>query len=477
MRQPSVKRVMLGLVLSIVLGFASACVHKPVAAGGPGVAPSRTALDDYVAKPDPSFTFKLVNTIEGDGFTAYVIDMTSQTWRTSKDLDRSVWQHWMTIIKPKDVKSSTGLLFITGGNNGGPAPTLDDDELKMLVEYAKGSGTVVTQLRQVPNQPIKFAGETKGRVEDAMIAYTWDKFLKTGDETWPARLPMTKSAVRAMDTVTAFMASQAGGKVTVDRFVVAGGSKRGWTTWTTAAVDKRVVAIAPFVIDMLNLQASMKHHYRAYGFWSPAIRDYTEMGLMNWMDKPQYRRLMEIEEPYEYRSRFTMPKYIVNATGDQFFLPDSSQFYFDDMPGEKYLRYVPNADHGLGGSDAPQSFLAWYAAVVYGQPRPKFSWTVEPDGSLKVTTVDVPLAVKLWQATNTSARDFRKEKIGDKAWTSTDLTAQIPNTYVAKVPPPKKGWTAYMVELTFGSGIPDAPFKFTTPVRVTPDILPFADKL
>ncbi len=475
MRRMTLRFMTRTLVLAI-LAAGTACVHRPADKVDSGLAPARTALDEYVAKPDPTYAFKHVDTVEGDGFTAYIINMTSQTWRTSKDLDRTVWQHWMTIIKPDVVKSTTGLLFITGGNNNDSVPQFGDDDHKMLVEFAKGSGTVVTQLRQVPNQPIKFAGETKGRVEDAMIAYTWDKFLKTGDETWPARLPMTKSAVRAMDTVTSFMATEVAGGVKVDKFVVAGGSKRGWTSWTTAAVDDRVVAIAPFVIDMLNLQASMKHHYRAYGFWSPAIGDYTAMGLMNWMGKPQYRRLMQIEEPYEYRTRFTMPKYIINATGDQFFLPDSSQFYFDDMPGEKYLRYVPNADHSLSGSDAPQCFLAWYAAVVYGQHRPKFSWTLEADGSIKVTVVDKPSVVKLWQATNPEARDFRKEKIG-AVWTSTDLKEQQPGVYLAQVAPPTKGWTAYMVELTFDSGIQGAPFKFTTPVRVTPDVLPFADKL
>src|SRR4030095_11776051 len=109
------------------------------------------------------------------------------------------------------------------------------------------------ELRMVPNQPLTFVGDGKPRTEDSFIAYTWDQFLKTGDAKWPARLPMTKSAVRAMDTITAFCASDKGGKVKVDRFVVAGGSKRGWTTWTTAAVDDWVVAIVPIVIDTLNV--------------------------------------------------------------------------------------------------------------------------------------------------------------------------------------------------------------------------------
>src|SRR5439155_1099241 len=82
------------------------------------------------------------------------------------------------------------------------------------------------------------------------------------------RLPMTKSVVRAMDTVTAFCRSAAGGGIDVDRFVIGGASKRGWTAWTAAAVDQRVVAVAPVVIDLLNVEKSFEHHYRAYGFWA-----------------------------------------------------------------------------------------------------------------------------------------------------------------------------------------------------------------
>jgi len=79
---------------------------------------------------------------------------------------------------------------------------------------------------------------------------------------------------------------------------------------------------------------------------------------------------MKIEDPYSYRDRFTMPKLIINSTGDQYFLPDSSQFYFDALPGEKYLRYVPNTKHSLN-SDARESLIAFYDAVLRGRPRPR----------------------------------------------------------------------------------------------------------
>src|SRR5262249_2535062 len=273
---------------------------------------------------------------------------------------------------------------------------------------ALATKSVVTELRMVPNQPLVFVGDGQKRSEDAIIAFCWDKYLRTGDERWPTRLPMTKAAVRAMDTVPAFCAGKSGAEIKVDSFVVAGGSKRGWTTWTTAAMDKRVVAIVPIVIDMLNVEPSFIHHWEAYGFYAPAVGDYTALGIMDWQGTKEYRNLMRIEEPFEYRDRLTMPKFIINATGDQFFLPDSSQFYFSQLPGTKYLRYVPNGDHSLKDTDAFESLVACYSAVLKNTPLPRFSWESAGDG-LRVHAVDKPSAVKLWEATNPNARDFRVE--------------------------------------------------------------------
>jgi PhoPQ-activated pathogenicity-related protein len=430
---------------------------------------AETALDRYIRKPDSSYRYDVAGVLPcSGGCTATLLDMTSQTWRKPEEIDRTVWKHWITVVKPVKVTTSTALLFITGGANDGKPRTAVD---AMMTTLANESGAVVAELRMVPNQPLVFAGETRRRTEDSFIAYTWDKYMRGGDEEWPARLPMTKAAVRAMDAVTDFCKSEKGGGLKVDTYAVSGGSKRGWTTWTTAAVDKRVVAIAPLVIDMLNLQKSFIHHWRVYGFWAPAVGDYTEAKTMDWMGSKEYANLLKIEEPYSYRDRLTLPKYVINAAGDQFFLPDSSQFYWNGLKGEKLLRYVPNTDHSLRNSDAVTGLLAWFQSIVGGKPRPRYAWKVDKDGAIRVKATDKPSEVKLWQATNPEARDFRLEKI-KAAYKSSPLAADAKGEYVARVAKPDKGYTAYFVELTF-PGAGKHPIKVTSQVKVIPDVYPF----
>lgn len=421
-----------------------------------------------MAAPDPAYRWRAVGSTNLGGCTVHALEMISQTWLTPAEVNRPEWRHWLLVVQPPEVAHDTALLFISGGNNKDTRPPRPGTQ---LLEIARQTRAIVAELKQVPNQPLIFHHDGQERSEDDLIAYGWARFLRTGEARWLARLPMTKAAVRAMDTVTAFCAGPEGGGRKVDRFMVAGGSKRGWTTWTTAAVDRRVVAITPIVIDLLNLKPSFVHHYRAYGFYAPAVGDYVQQGIMDWMDTPQFARLLEIVEPFSYRDRLTLPKLILNACGDQFFLPDSSQFYFDQLKGVTYLRYVPNTDHSLKDSDAWTTLLAWQDALLHHRPLPRLQWSFARDGAIRVHTRDTPREVRLWQATNPNARDFRLETLG-AVWTSTVLRDEGGGRYTGRVASPARGWTAYLVELTYDLGGP-APLKLTTAVRVTPDTLPY----
>jgi PhoPQ-activated pathogenicity-related protein len=437
----------------------------PLASSGQPFTNPETALEDFVNKPDPVFTFVPLPPVDEDGFTAYAVHLTSQTWRPG-EVDPSVWTHWMVIVVPDTVLTNIGLLFIDGKSN--PDFPLGASEVTLAAQVAKATGSIVTVLFRIPNQPLSSAG--KSYSEDELVAFSWDKAMGTGDWSWAAYLPMVKSARRAMDAVQELHA--------VKQFVVAGFSKRGATTWLTAVVDPRVIAIAPVVFDVLNFAPQVEQHKAAYGFFSDALEDYENFDILARVRTPEGQALRQVVDPFSYRERLALPKFLIHSTGDQFFLPDSARFYWADLPGEKHIRYIPNTDHELVDSQAAlQEFLTslvgWYLSVIAGTTRPQISWSLDATGALVVTTSPSAPLARLWQATNPTARDFRLETFG-AGWTSSPLVGTS-GVFKAQIQPPQQGWRGYFIEVIYPPGTPGVAFPqiYSTQVFVTPDVLPF----
>lgn len=429
-------------------------------------APTPTPLDEYVRKPDAAFRWEVASSKAGERSDTIVLRVASQAWRMTPEVDREVWQHWLVVSRPHELKHDTGFLFIGGGANDAAAPERADP---MIARIAEESGTIVAELKAVPNQPLVFHQDGTPRKEDDLLGYGWDQYIKTGESSWVPQLAMAKSAVRAMDALQQWARQES---ASLERFVVAGASKRGWTTWLTAAVDPRVAAFVPIVIDVANVEPSIRHHAEAYGFWAQAIGNYYQHQILQRWDHPRLKELYRFIDPYSYRDRLTQPKLVLNASGDQFFLPDSSQFYFQELQGERLLRYVPNADHSLRGSDATESLMAFYQMFLSDRPRPRVDWTFRDDGTIEVRCQPAPARARQWQATNAKNRDFRLMTIGP-AFASHELASACEGTYIGRIDPPGAGWTAFFVELEFDSG-GAFPLKLTTSVRVLPDRLPHA---
>jgi len=428
-------------------------------------------LKEYVDQPDTTYCWKEHQAAECESHRSYLLKLTSQQWRSSEEVNRTQWDHWLTIVVPKTIHNRTALLRIASGSNA-DAPPVEPGH--GLVALAEESGSIVAEIRMVPNQHIVFSDDPddhyakEGREEDELVAYTWYRFLKGGEPSWLARMPMTKAVARAMDSVQEFAKEKISHEV--DRFVLVGASKRGWTAWTAAAVDPRVVGVIPMVIDMLNFKESMAHHYRAYGRWAVSLSDYLRIGIEKYWHSERFEELLSIEEPYYLRDRLQAPKFIVNAACDEFFLPDSSHFYYDDLPGQKYLRYIPNTGHYLKDSNADQSVISFYSALVRGEILPKMEWTFE-EGALTVTSDRKPKSATLWQATNTQARDFRLCTLGP-VWKGEPIEADESGRFVAQLKEPKEGWRAHFIELEYA--LEDGKtIQFTTHVFVTPDTLPY----
>lgn len=431
------------------------------------LAAQETALDRYVRAEDPVYQWKFISSVSRSGSTTDVLEVTSQRWLTAAEVDRPEWKHFVLVTRPAEVKHRTAVVFIDGGDNSENPPSANP----LLVTLATEIKAVLVELKTVPNQPLKFTGDSRqSRSEDAIIAWSWKRYLETGDERWPARLPMTKAVTKTMDAVQAHCATAQGGNLTISSFIAAGGSKRGWTTWSVAAVDPRIVAIVPIVFDALNIPLSFPHHKAVYGTWSSALQDYVDAGLESWLGTEPFAKLVEIEDPYLYRQRMTLPKLVVNASGDEFFVPDSTRFYWNDLPGEKYLRVMPNTPHGIA-PDAVLDIFAWLDAVLAGRPRPRFYWRIDREtGETMLHALDKPSEVRIWRAANEKARDFRVATLGPAAWSSERIEGEH-GIYRVKPDAPAAGWAAYFIELTFDSG-GAFPYRFTTEVVVTPDTLP-----
>jgi PhoPQ-activated pathogenicity-related protein len=213
----------------------------------------------------------------------------------------------------------------------------------------------------------------------------------------------------------------------------------------------------------------------AMGYFSPALEDYVNHRLIpDEIGKPRLQIVNAIEDPLSYvdRPRMKIPKYVINAVGDEYFPPDNTKFSYHLLPASKRLRMLPNSKHSTAGTDISDSMTAWYDAVIRNRQIPDYSFSLRSDGAIVVRPKGKPTEVRLWQGTNPKARDFRVDTIGPAAFTSTVLQPQRDGSYVADVPKPAAGFTAYFVELSYPSGT-KFPFKFTTEVYVKPDVLPY----
>lgn len=459
------------LAAAILLSLSACAAPAPAAPVAKANPPN--ALDAYVAKPDPSFAWKVEKTFTGPGYRGVVIDLTSQTWLSETETDRPVWKHWLAVTIPDQVASDKAFLSIGSGSNESAAPA---GPSARMAKIAVDTSSIVAELGQVPNQPTRFAdSRDTPRVEDDIIAYLWIRYNEKADPKALVRLPMVKSGSAAMTAVQQFMATPEGGGRKIDGFVVSGGSKRAWTSWLVGLTDPRVIGMIPVVINVLDVNATTKHHWMAMGYFSPALQDYVNHRLIPFeIGRPILDRVNAIEDPLNYRGRPRMkiPKFIINAVGDEYFPPDNTKFSYHLLPDQKQLRMLPNSKHSTAGTDIMDSMTAWYDAVIRQRPIPEVSWTVRDDGALVVRTTGKPSEVLLWQGTNPDARDFRVDVIGPKAFTSSPLTPQSDGSYIANVEKPASGFTGYFVELAYPSGA-KYPFKFSTEVYVKPDILPY----
>ncbi|CAH1782652.1 unnamed protein product [Owenia fusiformis] len=469
-------------------------------------------MDSYVNRADDSYTWRLLETHRVDAggddgqndTTVYILNMTSQTWKDETYSSTPVWSHHLTIAIPDNVTDyEHAFMWIGGGSNPSSPPSPDGDMFVMAAAaFGYETGSVGTYLRQIPNQPVflpRSEDPSLRRTEDAIIAWTWRHFVDTNgtDPDILLRNPMTKAVVRAFDTVATFTKQQ-NTQFEITKFFPAGGSKRGWTTWTVGCVDKRVFAMAPVVLSVLKLRETISLHYRAYGGWSFAFGDYWRQNITQYLNDDIIDRMGEVVDPYSYRNRMTMPKIVIQATGDEFFLPDEPNVWFKDLIGPKYVWMVENTHHPMTFArlDIFNNLVSFYKTITKQYTLPEFNWNLAYDQENRRGTIDlftpqqIPIRMTVWYAETADGlrgparRDFRWAIASEETPGEVDFNpviwAEDPSALVevearhwrATVAEPIEGWGGFFIEVVFANQDAEE-LVFTTELNVIPPTYPF----
>ncbi|CAF1001048.1 unnamed protein product [Adineta steineri] len=465
-----------------------------------------TPLDDYVHAPDPNYGWIVIRTYEQPDYVLYILNFTSQKWLDETVTDHPIWWHYLCISVPhKLTRPNSAFMIIDGGHNTDGIPKPQDNLLALTSMFAVSTGSIGIHLQDVPNQAFRFWADPSNRTrsEDGLIAWTWKVFLENPNNPYILlRMPMTKASVRAMDAVQEFAGKL--GVAVPKTFVIGGASKRGWATWTTAAVDNvRVVAAVPIVMDILNLQKNMHHHFRSLNGWTFAFNDYYALNITLNVDDPNLNKMGDIIDPYKYFDRYKNMKILqIQTGGDEFFLPDNEDAFWGDLQtatGGSFIRRLPNAEHSCAGHEISLFFTmrSFYLSIYDNRPLPSFKWTKTSNNTHGYiqATVDFsvgpkPISVLSYHARtlNDKRRDFRLV-IGDPnhpgkaianpvVWLKGDVVieAQTPTTivYSVTIANPMSGWEAFFIQANF-PGPDGTALELTTNTQIIPDTYPTGD--
>lgn len=410
--------------------------------------------------------YRLEHKTPAQGYTLYQYRMTSQTWVPEQVVEPRRWEHRVEVFVPDNALSQTALMVVNNGVRFGDAQQTPDYASEALSEVAVQTRTVVATISDVPNQYVTFSDAPLPKLEDDAVGHTWAHALRSeaAAPELPLHVPMAAAASRAMDLV-----AEAFPERRIERFIITGASKRGWSAWLTAMADDRVVAIVPSVIDVADTSSMLVGlRKRLGGAWPVALWPYQAAGVLQQLGSPAFERLMNLMDPMQYLNepgaRLEIPKYLVSASGDDFFAPDHATDYLRRLPGQTSLRVLPNSGHGGVRAHVTSTLVPMVRRIQVSQPLPRVHMTpVDVTGSVQVQLTEMPVAVKVWTAENRTDRDFR-HACGVR-YTPQTIT---PSEHLSfDWAPPTQGWRARFVEARFADG-----FIATSPVMVLPETFP-----
>lgn len=403
---------------------------------------------EYVLS-ESNITYKIVNIHYQNNLTIYHLILTIFDHSFSKfalpEDGSTKWTHTIYVYVPDNVISNT-FFMKAGSGNLGEKHEFNSQIVKLAIE----SKIICVEAFDIPNQPLRFNNSDLLMTEDDLMAYSWNLFTESHDFNTIVNFHMVKSVIEIIKLMKIFLKQFVGIKnISV---ILHGLSKRGLTTWLASSVCQEIKLIIPTVFDALDIRKTITNQKIKSGCFSPKLKSYNSHKLFT--DKINHC-LFDIIDPINYDKYIKIPKFIINAGNDNFFLPDSSSYYFDKLDGIKYLRYIPNVNHSLD-SDILYTHIKSIIELYLNNNYPEYTIMKEKN-IISISTQSTIKNITLWYSENDNFDFGINQFIPYKKVNIENILTINVDKYLTK----QFQWLIYMIELTFENN-----FTMTSPIYV-----------
>ena len=342
----------------------------------------------------------------------FFLSSTGFSYTISSTIDGKIWKgiHWyhrLIIIIPRSLLIKDYILLHIEGTKS------PQRILRYFEPFSEKLKMPIAVIFDIPNQPL-----FGGLKEDSLVAYTFRKFIQTQDPNWIIFSPMIRSVREAMNYLENYFSQHF--DIRLKGFILSGISKRGWTTYLTAAKDRRVKGIIPLSFDNVNFLKTIPHQLDQWGSYSADLIDYSKDGLLDMLSTSIGKKLLSFVDPWYMRKKLKIPKLIVVGTNDTYWTIDAASLYFYGLWGSNYIYYMPNRGHSLGWDKKIIETLKRFILSVarhYNLARFKFSYYYVPKENrvyFKIKSKKVrPKNASIWYAMSYT-KDFRNAVFREK---------------------------------------------------------------
>lgn len=427
-------------------------------------------LSGFVKDYDANYKFEVLEEKQGEGYKAYILDFTSQSWHPEKTVP-PVWRHWLTVIVPKQRVKDTGMLVLTDGFSTLEAPMSEIPPY--FISLAVSSKSVVSILEGFPRDKVgiyKTPAQMIYMEPSEFVSWSLKQYFETHEVSWIVFCPLVKTVVRAMDAVQELLIKNLRSEIPLKEFVLCADTPF-FISWLVPAIDNRVIGLVSINSTAFHLEQQIKRMFMDEINFPDFFAEMDDAGLLPLLETEDGENLLKVIDPYYYRENLKIPKLIISLNNNQWKdvialseqviseIPDpvnwlicpqlrlSREYAF--LPQQTLYNFSAPMNVNLRIYDFKDTIQVFYQRLLGQRDMPIFEWEFSSKGDCQIKVSEEIIECRAWYCSNNKRGDLLSPE--NKDWKYKILSESAEGVYRATVPVQSQQYTAIFVEVIFPS--------------------------